>query len=148
MVLAMGEGHDAVFLAKKGFKVEGIDISAVALRKARRLARENRVFINPIIGNLKYYKLPVETYDLVVNVDYFRAELINDIKKSLKPGGYVVFQNFLTEQKSKSTGLSVPPRFLVEHNQLKELFKDFEIIVYNETNNSEKALAQLIARKP
>ena len=39
----MGEGRNAVFLAQKGHQVTGIDISSVAIKKARQLAKENGV---------------------------------------------------------------------------------------------------------
>ncbi|RYZ63931.1 MAG: hypothetical protein EOP09_16810, partial [Proteobacteria bacterium] len=41
--IAMGEGRNAVYLAKKGFLVEGVDFSEVAILRAQKWARENRV---------------------------------------------------------------------------------------------------------
>lgn len=40
LVLAMGEGRNAVYLAKNGFEVEGCDISEFAIEKALRLAEK------------------------------------------------------------------------------------------------------------
>src|SRR4051794_20200134 len=36
LVLAMGEGADAIFLAKQGYRVTGIDFSDEAIRRAKR----------------------------------------------------------------------------------------------------------------
>jgi len=51
--MGMGEGRNAVFLATKGHKITGIDISSVAVKKARKLAKENKVKIKTIVGTLK-----------------------------------------------------------------------------------------------
>ena len=41
--VAMGEGRNAVCLAKMGFEVEGVDISAEAVNMALELARKSGV---------------------------------------------------------------------------------------------------------
>ena len=41
--LAEGEGRNAVFLARRGLQVRGVDSSAVGLTKAQRLAAEHGV---------------------------------------------------------------------------------------------------------
>jgi len=148
LVLAMGEGQNAVYLAQKGFQVEGVDISEVALRKARRLARDQRVTIDTINANLKNFEIEIGVYDLIVNITYFRDSLIPKIKRGLKKGGVAMFENFTTEHLSNPDGLTIPRRFLVRHNQLKKIFSDFEIVKYQERNNGKLALASLIARKP
>src|SRR5690606_39432261 len=85
--IALGEGRNAVYLAKKGFYVVGVDISEVALRKARRLSRENRVSIETINADLKNYQIPAEAYEVILNINYLQRGLIPQIKKGLKKGG-------------------------------------------------------------
>ncbi len=148
LVLAMGEGRNAVFLARKGFQVEGIDISEVALRKARRLAKEYSVTVDTVTGSIKDYPIRENHYDFILDVEYFRASVIDRVKKGLKRGGYVMFENFLVEQLQNPEGMSVQQNFLVKRGELKELFHDFEILIYKETNDGKQAVAQLLARKP
>lgn len=93
--IAMGEGRNAVFLAKRGFVVEGVDYSDVALRKAARLARENRVAIQTINADLTRYSIPKRTYELIVNIHFHEASLIPKIREGLKPGGVVVYEMFM-----------------------------------------------------
>ena len=59
--IAMGEGRNAVYLAKKGFIVDGVDISEVGLKKTRLLARNNHVMINTIDADLNTYQIKPET---------------------------------------------------------------------------------------
>jgi len=144
--VAMGEGRNAVYLAKKGFRVDGVDFSAVALRKAKLLARENRVTINAIYADLSAYQIKPETYDLVVNINFLHRGFIEQIKKGLRRGGYVIFENPTVDHLKHEPGLV--RAYLLEKGELKELFKDFEILVYRETVDDKGAVASLIARKP
>lgn len=144
--LAMGEGRNAIYLAKKGFKVDGVDISEVAIRKARRLALEQGVRVKSIVADLNKYQVESETYDVILDFYFLNRELIAQIKKGLKKGGVVVFENYtmahLKYDKAQNKA------YLLNAGELKELFKDFEIIKYREIDNGKAALASIVARKP
>jgi tellurite methyltransferase len=146
--IAMGEGRNAVFLAKKGFKVDGVDFSDVALRKARRLARENNVSINTINADLRKYQIRPNYYDVILNIEFLQRSLVPQIKRGLKRGGLVVFENHTIDQLNNKRGKSLSADFLLKKGELKELFSDFEILIYRETNDGKEALASLLARKP
>ena len=64
LVLAMGEGRNAVFLAGNGFGVDGCDISEKAIEKAKLFARESGVTLNAFVADLEEYKIPAHKYDL------------------------------------------------------------------------------------
>jgi 2-polyprenyl-3-methyl-5-hydroxy-6-metoxy-1,4-benzoquinol methylase len=144
--IAMGEGRNAVFMAKKGFTVEGVDYSEVALRKAKLLARENKVDITTINADLQSYQIKPDAYDVILDIDYLQRSLIDGIKKGLHKGGIVVFEN-LTVDQLKNTTEQIPREELLNRGELKELFKDLQIIEYRETNDGKNAKASLIARK-
>lgn len=144
--LAMGEGRNAIYLAKKGFNVDGVDISEVAIRKARRLAMEQGVRVKTIIADLNKYQVEAETYDVILDFYFLNRDLIAQIKKGLKKGGVVVFENYtrahLKYDKAQNKA------YLLNNGELKELFKDFEIVKYREIDNGKEALASIVARKP
>jgi 2-polyprenyl-3-methyl-5-hydroxy-6-metoxy-1,4-benzoquinol methylase len=144
--IAMGEGRNAVFMARKGFKVEGVDISEVALRKARRLAKDNHVAVSTINADLNTYVIKPESYDVILNIDYLQRSLIPQIKKGLRKGGIVVFENYTIDQ-LQNTQEQLPVDYLLNKGELKELFKDFQVLVYRETNDGKEARASLIARR-
>lgn len=146
--IAMGEGRNAVFLAKKGFQVDGVDISEVALKKARRLAKEHHVSINTISADLNHYSIKPDYYELILNINYLQRSLIPQIKKGLKRGGAVVFETFTMDQLKNTNGPRLPKDYLLNKGELLEYFKDFKILVFRETNNGTEALASLIAKKP
>lgn len=148
--LAMGEGRNAVFLAQKGLTVEGVDISEVALRKAKRLAREHRVAMTPILADLNSYSIKPDTYNVILNFDYLQRSLIAQIKRGLKKKGIIVYENYTEDQLLHPKSQSIRRDHLLKRGELKELFKDFEILVYQETSVllGEEGKARLIARKP
>ena len=146
--IAMGEGRNAIFLAKKGFQVEGVDISEVALRKAKRLARENRVNINTILADLTTYTIKPDAYHVILNFNYLQRSLIPQLKRGLKKGGMIIYENYTLDQLRNQNGQNLPRDLLLAKDELKELFKDFEILLYRETNDGRQAKVQMVARKP
>jgi 2-polyprenyl-3-methyl-5-hydroxy-6-metoxy-1,4-benzoquinol methylase len=64
--LGAGEGADAIRLAKLGYLVDAIDVSAVACEKIARFARSQGVRINVRNEPLETAKLSRAAYDLVL----------------------------------------------------------------------------------
>jgi 2-polyprenyl-3-methyl-5-hydroxy-6-metoxy-1,4-benzoquinol methylase len=146
--IAMGEGRNAVYLAKKGFVVDGVDLSEVAIRKAKRLAKENEVTISTQQADLNTYVIPPDTYEVIINIDFLLRSLIPQMKRGLKRGGVIVFENMTIEQLKNPQGEGVRQDYLLKMGELKELFKEFQIVHYAETNDGKVAKASLIAVKP
>ncbi|MBI3534120.1 MAG: methyltransferase domain-containing protein [Deltaproteobacteria bacterium] len=147
--IAMGEGRNAIYLAKKGFIVEGVDISEVALQKAKMLARDNNVTSKLLVINadLNTYTIKSDYYEVIIDFYYLQRSLFPQIKKGLKKGGIVVFETYTEEQLKNKEGQRIPKDYLLKIGELREAFKDFEILVYRETNNGKEAIASLVARK-
>jgi tellurite methyltransferase len=95
--IATGKGRNAIFLAERGFQVVGIDISPVALEMARRASQEKSLAIDWQEEDLERVELPKGDYDLVVNLNYLQRSLVPQIKKTLKPGGWVIFETYLID---------------------------------------------------
>ncbi len=64
--LAAGEGRNAVWLAKQGWKVTAVDFSSVALGRAVELAAHEGVEITTVEADLRAYTPPQAAFDLVV----------------------------------------------------------------------------------
>jgi len=150
LVLAMGEGRNAVFLAGNGFDVDGCDISEKAVEKTRLLARESSVTLNAFVTDLEEYKIPVNAYDLITCFYYTQKSLIPQIKEGLKKGGMVMFETYSIDQLKYGKDAPGPknPAYLLKHNELLDSFRDFRILYYREGEIAEqKSVVSLIAQK-
>lgn len=145
--IATGEGRNAVYLAKKGFLVEGVDISVVGLRKAKKLAAENRVQIQTVNADLHTYKIKPGQYTVIMNFYYLQRSLFPQIKAGLKKGGILIFETYTVDQQKNPGGKSWEKEYLLEPGELKRAFADLEILEYSEKNDGKQAIASLIARK-
>jgi len=145
--VAMGTGRNAVFLAMRGYRVEGEDILPEAVEKARALARRNAVRIDARVGDLtRSDPLPEAAYDGILVFNYLDRALFPSIRRALAPGGMIIYETFLRGQER----LASPKRsdYLLEPGELRAAFADLEILEYNEGLRSPKRLAaSLAARK-
>jgi SAM-dependent methyltransferase len=126
--VGMGEGRNAIYLAKLGWEVTGIDRAEGALALARQQAIEQGVKITPILQTAEEFDWNRERWDLVALI-YFNAvrQNIAKVRESLRPGGLVVVEAFLAPTGSLGRGVEYEP------GELRKLFTDgFEIISYEE----------------
>jgi tellurite methyltransferase len=145
--IAAGEGRHAVYLAKKGFQSEAVDISSVGLRKAQKLAAENGVKIKTINADLNKFKIQPNSYTVIMNFYYLQRSLYPQIIAGLKKGGVVVFVSNTTDQLKLPSGKDFEREYLLEPGELTRAFSELEVLTYSETNDGKNAVAHLIARK-
>lgn len=145
--IASGEGRNSVYLAKKGFRVEAVDISVVGLRKAQKLAAENGVKVQTTNADLNKYPIKPNTYSAILNFYYLQRSIFPRIKAGLKKGGVLIFETYLVDQLKNPGGNTFEKDFLLEPGELKKAFADFEILHYAEKNDGKRAVASLVARK-
>ncbi|MGD8258338.1 MAG: class I SAM-dependent methyltransferase, partial [Desulfobacterales bacterium] len=81
--IAAGNGRNAVFLARKGFSVDAVDISEVGLAEFADKFPD----INTICADLDQFDIATARYDLIVNVKFLNRRLFPYIQEGLKPGG-------------------------------------------------------------
>ena len=144
--IAMGEGRNGVFLARKGFQVTGIDISETGLKKAETLAKERGVSIETQVVDLETYQLSPETYDVIICTYYLQRDLFPQMIKALKPGGIVVVETYtLGHLKYRSR---FPRQYLLEPNELLHHFTELTILRYQIQDDGQAAYASILAQKP
>lgn len=128
--IACGKGRNAIYLAERGFDVTALDISTVALDEGRRLAQERKLRIDWRQCDLNTAGLPAAAFDLIVNFNYLQRSLIQPIQQAVKAGGWVIFETYLVDQ--AAIGHPKNPDYLLEHNELLELFRGFRVLLYRE----------------
>jgi len=148
--IAMGTGRNALYLASLGFRVTGVDLSAVAVEKCRQKAERLGLPIEALVADLEHHPLPTEEYNLIVNFYYLQRSLSPRIVAALKPGGVLVFESFTTDQLQFGWGPKSPDH-LLRPGELQELFAGLETLLYHEGiiqgDRGPKAVARLMGRK-
>ncbi len=81
--LACGEGQNAVFLARRGLAVDAVDISPVALEKARQLAGALPIDFHEV--DLDGWR-PAREYDLIVCMHYLDRALFRELRARMIVG--------------------------------------------------------------
>ena len=149
--LASGEGRNAVFLAEHGFEAEAVDISPIAISRARKLAKARGVRIKATAVDLDAYPIPPGQYDLILNFYFLDRRLIPRIKKGLKKGGMVIFETYTAEQRKLGTGGPGQDKYVLKPNELLRLFRGLQVLFYREgvfrEGGKRRAIASLIAQK-
>lgn len=145
--VAMGLGDNAGFLVERGLEVIGVDISAVAVFRAKKRWPE----LNAVLADLTRFYLPAGYFDVILNFYYFQRELWQDYRRALKPHG-ILFMEVLTCGMLKIKP-EMDPSFLVEPGELREAFSDWEVLHYYEgwteiDQGRQRAVASLVARLP
>ena len=70
--LACGEGRNAIWLAKRGWSVTGVDYSEVAIERARQLAAADGVEVEWVCADVTSVELAPRAFDLVL-VSYLQV---------------------------------------------------------------------------
>jgi tellurite methyltransferase len=145
--MGMGEGRNAVLLAQKGYKVTGIDISSVAVKKAHLLAQEFGVKFKGIVASLKDYKIAPESYDAIICFYYVDRSLVEKIKSWLKPGGILIFEAHTIREKQSKRGESMEDDFYLKEQELLGLFPGMRILKYEEPLHEKDFRSSIILKK-
>ena len=146
--MGMGEGRNAVFLARKGYKVTGVDISSVAVKKARLLAREFGVRINTVVASLNNYKIPKGSLDAVVCFYYVDRTLNKRMMEWLKPGGILIYESHTDNQRKAKGNEGYDKRYLLRVGELMSMFKGMRVLKYEEPLHLGSYTTSIILQKP
>jgi len=94
--LGIGEGRNALFFAKMGYEVEGVDISQTAVERCVQRAETQKLRVKAEVKDLKEITIHPEEYSLIIAawvLNFFRKTevetIVNEIKNGLKKDGLV-----------------------------------------------------------
>jgi tellurite methyltransferase len=146
--VAGGVGRHSIWLAQRGWRVKLLDISEVGIRQAEenaaRTGTASSISVKACDLSTAQY-LGREQYDLVVVFFYLQREVFPALAAAIKPGGFLIYKTYTTEQKHFAGGPS-HPMFLLEPNELLHAFSSLRVLRYHETIQ-QKGVAELVARK-
>ena len=136
---AMGDGRNAIYLAKLGWTVRGFDMSDVAITMAKDRAAELGLKIDAVTSTDANYEFGKERFDLVL---FSWSMPLVDVRKvidALKPGGIVVME-FGPGFVGRNGMLHLFDDLLIERYEMSRAVSDF-------SDRRETEIFRLIARK-
>lgn len=144
---AMGLGGNAGWLLERGWRVVGLDIAEVAVRRAK--ARWPA--LAAAVVDLTQLTLPPDHFDLILNFYYLDRALWPVYRQALKPGGLLLCETMTRAMLAERPDL--PPEYLLAPGELRAAFADWDILMEYEgwlagRSGHRKAVAQLVARRP
>lgn len=137
--LGCGTGTNAIYLAKAGFDVTGVDLSELAIKKAREKAEQEGVSVKfllndvtdlPDLGGQFPLVFDRGTYHIVrsINLKGFQ----NTLEKFVAPGGlYLVLAGSTNEPGPEDKG---PPRVTPQDMCAELEFDSFDLVSLEESN--------------
>lgn len=162
LVPADGEGRNGVWLARNGFRVTAVDVSARGLAKARRLAERQGVSLELEHADLRAWRWPEACFDGVVAIfahfaPEIRAVLHRRMLEALVPGGLLLLEAYTPDQLRYGTGGPRDPTLLYRAAELRADFAAAELLLLEEVetvlaegigHRGRSAVVRLIARRP
>jgi 2-polyprenyl-3-methyl-5-hydroxy-6-metoxy-1,4-benzoquinol methylase len=127
LVPAMGQGRNAVYLARQGWDVTGYDISDRGIAMARAGAEKAGVRLNAVLKSHAEFDYGSAQWDLVVMTYHFAplhdAAFVERVRESLRPGGMVIVEQFNAPPGPDAKGPA---------NALLKSFADLRVIHYED----------------
>jgi SAM-dependent methyltransferase len=111
--LGVGEGRNAVHLARQGHTVTAVDYSAEGLRKTERLAENEGVSVETLQADVREWN-PDRAWDAII-VTFLhlppsdRPGLYALLQRILRPGGTLIAEWFRPEQRTEGYTSGGPP---------------------------------------
>jgi len=127
--LASGGGRHALYLSTKGFLVDAVDISPVALKKLSQKVDKDLVTL--IEADLDDFVPKLNHYDLIVMANFLNRELIARCYDALKDGGLFIIETYMEDDDNEKKDSN--PEFLLREDELIHIFYNgFTRLAYEE----------------
>lgn len=131
--IGCGEGKDAVFFAKNGYKVSAFDITRSGIEKARRLAEKHNANVNFFTADLLSFKLESE-FDVIFCsgvLNYIppekRRNIFDNLKRHTVSGGINALNVFVDKPFLPCLPDKESSENLWLSGELSTLYSDWEI---------------------
>jgi SAM-dependent methyltransferase len=148
--LGCGQGRDALFMLQQGFKITAVDNSPEGIKTIREFIQTNNLplsSINLFCQDIEIFYIEKDKYSIINAFNSLQflpkkkaLRLIDNIKYKIKNQGYIVISGFTIDDSLYNKTIN-DSRCFFETQELKKLFSDFNIILYEEKIIKDKGHA-------
>jgi tellurite methyltransferase len=131
--LACGLGGNSLFLARKNYQVQAMDISNVAINYIQEQVEKHKLKIHPRVAdltelnNLHWQNSP---YNLVVITYYLDRSLFPIVKSLINEEGYFFMETFFQSPQNENHGVS--NKYKLQPKELLAEFGDWKVLFFEE----------------
>ncbi len=148
--IACGTGRNALRVAEAGYQVDALDISSVALDRARNSAHERGLEINWLQTDLDEARFETGGYQLVTVIRYVNRRMTQAIIDALAPDGWLLYEHHLRTPLNVEGPRS--PEFRLAPQEVLQMFSSLRILHYGEAiqvepDGTTMAIVELIGCK-
>lgn len=149
--VGMGQGRNAIYLAKQGWDVTGFDPADRALARAQELAAKDGVKIKTVLATSESFDFGKEKWDLILISYAGGRDVRKQVIESLKPGGLIIVEGF---HHDATKGSSIGGGVVFQTNELLTLFTGFRVLQYEDAQAKadfgpgQTRVVRLLAQKP
>jgi 2-polyprenyl-3-methyl-5-hydroxy-6-metoxy-1,4-benzoquinol methylase len=146
--IACGFGGNALYLSSLGYRVDGIDVSGVALAQVRAEAARRGLQINLVQADLSRWWVRPACYDVIVVFYYLNRDLMPRLAAALRPRGLLFQAN--RNKRFLAVRPDFAPDYLLQPGELRQMASSagLEVVLYEEAAAGEAHSSRLIARRP
>ena len=148
--VACGFGGNALYLAARGYRVDAVDVSEVALDaasdEAQRLGLREQIRL--VQADLDRWHVPPGRYDVILVFFYLNRDLLPRLARGLRPGGLLFQAN--RNRRHLKVHPDFPAGYLLDVGELRLLAEaaGLEVVHYTEGSLDKDSDSFLIARRP
>ena len=146
--LACGNGRNGLYLHNKDFPVQFVDKNSVLLNDLQTQQQiKPQACLNMDLETGERV-LIADSYQAILVFRYLHRPLMAQIKAAVEPGGLIIYETFTIN--NRQFGRPLRDDFLLQENELKEMFSDWDCLLYFEgiETNPDRAIARIVCKKP
>lgn len=143
--VACGLGRHALWLARRGWQVCGVDLSEVAIGKLNHAALASNVSLDLFAGDASEYEFGPKRFNLIVLFYHTDRSLLPKLVPSLSPGGLLICKLSLRwDTGARLTASRTDP---LNRNELPSLFPGLHVLHNRERPVGDRGVVEFVGRK-
>jgi SAM-dependent methyltransferase len=127
--VGMGQGRNAIYLARQGWTVTGFDPADKAVALAKETAANFGVKLTTVVQGYEDFDFGENRWDLIVLSYVGAREVAAQVVRALRPGGVVVVEGFHRDVTRNS---SVGGAVVFDSNELPKIFSGLRVLRYED----------------